>query len=160
MPKKSKETKKQDVSRSRRLELKGDLFYQKKNLKKAIGEYQKALDLDEKRLELYDKIIKVHGENTRDWTENDFAYTVSLTMQKQEILNPTFKRIHARAEPEFKEIHKLIKQMWQADAQESETASVEQIVRHGEKAVYPLADFILNFKELQKTLKDKLKKKP
>lgn len=129
-------------------ELKGDEWRAKGNLKKALEAYRKALADDATRVALYDKLLSLLDDNKGAWSEEDFADSVYLTMKRQELLDPTFKRIHARSEPDFAEITKLIKKMFAADCQAAETDCVEKIAAYGDAAVYPLLDFLIAFKEL------------
>lgn len=138
------------ITKARKLEDKGDLYKSRNKHQKAFAAYQKALDLDDTRLELYDKLIKLHEEYNDNWTEDDFAYNLHLTMKKQEVVNPIFRRINARQDPEFKEVRRLIKKMLDAKTDEEETKFVEEIVAYEFDALYPLIDFILSFKELGK----------
>ena len=135
-------------SKSRVLENKGDSLFKKDKLNKAFECYEQALVLDEDRVELYDKLISLHEKLISDWNDEDFAYNLHLTMRKQEIIDPTFKRLHARHEPEYKNVLTLIKKMLAANNAESETIEVEAIMNYGAEAIYPLVDFILGFKQL------------
>ncbi len=152
---------KQNKSKALVLEHKGDKFLKTNKDKKAFESYQKALDLNPERIALYDKLISLHEQYSDNWTDEDFGYNLSLTMKKQELVNPLFKRIHARLEDEYKEVGKLIKKMFDAKTEATETKNVEEIVSRGEDALYPLIDYLLGFKEVGKIkqkAKDKLKK--
>ncbi|MBF0105898.1 MAG: hypothetical protein HQM16_11285 [Deltaproteobacteria bacterium] len=152
-----------EQAKSRVLEIKGDKLNEQKKFKKAFEHYQQALELDEGRLELYDKLIKVHEEFIKDWTNDDFSYNVHLTMRKQEVMDPTFKRLNARHEPEYKAITQLVNNMLNAKDREIETRFVEEIVGQGPCALYPLIDFILGFKavgKIKRAQKEKEQKTP
>lgn len=140
-------------AKSRVLEHKGDQLAQKGKLEKAIQCYEQALELDLKRVELYDKLLSLHEKLIDHWEEEDFAYNLELTMRKQEILDPAYKRIHARLNPEFKNTIDKIKLMLSASSSEIETRYVEEIVGLGNQALYPLIDFLLSFKEIGKRKK-------
>lgn len=140
-------------AKSRVLENKGDTLVKKDKFKKAFECYEAALLLDENRIELYDKIIALHEKLIDKWSEEDFAYNLELTMRKQEIVDPTFKRLNSRHKPEYKNVLNIIKKMLAAQNAENETVQVEEIVACGEDALYPLIDFILGFKEIGKRKK-------
>lgn len=140
-------------------ELKGDKLLKQGKAKKAFECYKKALDLDENRLEIYDKLISLHGKYTDNWNEKDFAYNIWLGMKKQEILDPAFKRIHARAETSFQKISGLIKDMFNTESDPEETRFVEEIVSHRLDALYPLIDYILGLKNLRRLTKNLKKPK-
>lgn len=147
-------------AKARILENKGDQFQDKGKMQKAFDHYQKALELDPQRIELYDKLIDLHKLYVDDWTEDDFAYNVYLTMQKQEVLDPTFKRLHAQHEPEYKDVSKLIRKLLDAKTSKTETKYVEAIKEYGDHAIYPLIDILLGFKQVtQGKAKKKSKKK-
>lgn len=151
-------SKSKNTDPSRIQELKGDEFLKKNQDKKAFEAYKKALELDDTRLDLYDKVTKLHEKYSDNWDNADFAYNLFLTMKKQEIVDPTFKRIHASQEPESKEISEEIKKMFHAKTREIETNHVEKVVSYGAPALYPLINFLLGLKELaqiNRKLKDK-----
>jgi hypothetical protein len=131
-------------------EAQGDKHRAKKNFKKAVDSYRKAIEVNDAREALYDKLLTVMEEFSEAWTEEDFALNVYCTMRKQELADPTFKRIHARAEPQAAQVADLVKKMLSAKSQDEETKYVEAIAEYGELAVYPLIDFILLFKEMGK----------
>lgn len=136
------------TAKAAKFELKGDRLASKGKYKKARQAYEKALACDWSRLSVYKKLISLLDAHKDDFSEEDFAYSVYWAMQIQEIEDPTFKRIHARQEPEFQEVIKLIQKMMQAKEQNEETKIVEDIASYGESAVYPLIDFLLTFKEI------------
>lgn len=125
------------------LENKGDAYFAKNKFKKALDCYEEALELNETRVELYDKLIKLHEAATDTWTEEDFSYNLALTMKKQELVDPTLKRIHARSEPNFREITHLIQKMLKASDTQTQTDYVEAIVAYETEALYPLIDMML-----------------
>lgn len=131
-------------------ELKGDQWRARGNSKKALEAYRKALEDDDSRVALYDKLLSLLDENKGTWSEEEFTDSVYFTMKRQELLDPTFKRIHARSDPDFAEVTKLIKKLFAANEQALETDCVEKIASYGEGAVYPLLDFLLTFKDLGK----------
>jgi len=137
-------------------ELKGDNLLKAKKDEKAFDAYQKALDLDPERVPLYTKIIELHEKYIDNWDDQDFAYNLSLSMKRQEIENPYFKRVHARLEEDYQKILPLIKKMFEAKTIKSETKYVEEIHAKGPVAIYPLIDYLMSFKEIGKK---KLEKK-
>lgn len=146
---------KDPITQARVLENKADQLRARGKHKKAFELYSEALELDENREELYDKLISVHTEFQDEWTEDDFAINVHLSMRKQEIVDPTFKRLHAKHEPEYKDISLLIRKMLDAKDSKTETRCIEAIHAFGDQAIYPLVDFLLGFKTV--TLKKKKK---
>jgi hypothetical protein len=129
-------------------ELDGDRHRAKKNHKKALAAYRKALDLDEARAALYDKLIDALNEMSDEWTEADFADSVSWAMKRQELLDPAFKRVNARSTPEYRETSSLVRKLLTAKSRAEETELVEAIADYGQAAVYPLIDFLMTFKEI------------
>jgi len=128
-------------------ELKGDKLLSSQKNKKAFEAYQKALELNPARLSLYDKLLALHDQFADNWDDSDFAYNMSLTMKKQELINPVYKRIHARLDVHFKTVAELIKKMLSAPTPEAETDCVERIVSCGSLA--------LTFKEVLRHQKNK-----
>lgn len=127
---------------------KGDKLFAKKKFRAAYDFYKKAFFFDETSLALCEKLIKVMDEFKDDWSEEDFVENVYWAMRSKELSDPTFKRIHFRAEPEFQAVTRLVQNMLKANTKETETKAVEAIVAYGEKALYPLIEFILTFKNL------------
>lgn len=140
-------------------ELKGDKLLKKGKDKAAFECYKKSLSLDDSHVEIYDKLISLHGKYSDNWNEKDFAYNIWLGMKKQEVLDPTFKRIHARVETNSQKITVLIKNMFNADSDAEETRFVEEIIAHGPNALYPLIDYILGVKNLRRLTKNLKKPK-
>ena len=129
------------------LELKGDQSLNKKQNSKAQDFYLEALKFNPDRIELYDKLIALQESSQAQWQADDFTLHVTLTMRRQEILNPMFKRINARALPEFEEIKSILLEILRTHDTEKETELVEKIIEYGDLALYPLLDFIISLKE-------------
>lgn len=129
------------------LENKGDTLVKKGKITQAIATYQKALQLTPDSLSLVDKLITTHEAKKEKWTEEDFVLHLDLTMKKQEVIDPAFKRYHARHDAECRTIVRLIQKMMVEKTQTKETEIVEEIVACGEKAVYPLVDALLALKQ-------------
>lgn len=139
-----------NLKKSQDFEKKADSYVQKNKHRKAVESYLKALEQDNSRLELYDKAISAFDKFKTDWTEADFAFSLDLTLRRQEAADPIFKRVHARHDPQNKEIHKLIGELLKAPSTEEETLHVEGIKAFGDKAVYPLIEHLLGFKMVGK----------
>lgn len=127
---------------------KGDRLFRQKKFKKALAEYQLANEMDPDNTSLYDKMIAAHMEVKDEWTDEDFANSLSWTMKKQELQNPALKRVHARMTPEWEEVNTLIKKLLLTQSEDEENAALAQIVNHGEKAVYPLLEVVLGLKKI------------
>lgn len=127
-------------------EAKGDTHAAMERHDKALASYTKALACDPTRPELYDKVIAAHEKASHDWGEADFALSVSWAMRKKELLDPAFRRIHARGDAGFQETLSLIRQLMKATSPVEETRLGESIRERGEDAVYPLIDFLLSLK--------------
>jgi hypothetical protein len=141
------------------IENKADKLKEKSKDDKAFELYKEALNLNPERLELYDKIIKLHEKFIDNWDEEDFSYNLSLTMAKQEIENPLYKRVHARLTDEYRDVQKLIKKMLDAKTSETQTKYIELIKEKDADAIYPLIDYLLGFIEFGKSGKAKKTKK-
>lgn len=135
---------------------KGDKAANKGKHKKALKHYRKAQELDPEHIPVYDRLIETHKKIEREWTDEDFALSLAWTMQKQELEDPRLKLIHAKLEPEWKEVSTLIQKMLSAEDEESETAAIEQISSYGNDALYPLIDALLMFKEIGRKVKKNL----
>lgn len=142
--------KKKPQQKAEALEKKGDLLAKQNKWLAAYGCYHEAVELDESRTHLYGKLLETMDEMKEEWTEEHFAHSVHWQMKLQESGDPTFKRIHARNEPEFHKVVQIIKKMMTAKSQKEETETVEQIVAQGTEALYPLIDMLLAFKEIGK----------
>ena len=127
---------------------KGNKAFDDEDFQKSYDFYHEAVELDENRIELYDRLIEILKMHEDDWTEEHFAHSMHWEMKKQEIKDPKFKRIHAREEESFKAVSNLIKNAFSAKDTKKETEFVEEIVKYGPEAIYPLIDFILIFKEV------------
>jgi tetratricopeptide (TPR) repeat protein len=145
-----------NLKKSQSFEKKADAHVQKNQYRKAVENYLKALEYDNARLDLYDKAISSFDQFKEDWTEDDFAFSMDLTLRRQEASDPLFKRLHARHEPHNKEIHKLIGELLKAQSAEEETRHVEAIKNFGDNAVYPLIEHLLAFKMVGKLRNSKI----
>lgn len=146
--------KKSDHEKALLFEEKGDRFLEKKNYKKALFHFKKSQEFLPDSIGIYDKLIETHKNLESEWSEEDMALSVAWTMKKMELENPKFKRIHAQSEEEWKEVIEKVKQILSSKTEEEETAHIEDIVSYGEKAIYPLIDFILSFKNLKNIKKE------
>ncbi|MBX7148303.1 hypothetical protein K1X76_04405 [bacterium] len=128
---------------------KADALFAKKKYAKAMPLYEKELKKNGETLELLARLIKTHSLIDKPWTNADFAKNLDWTMKSQELSNPGLKRVHAKLEPVWKEITLLISQMM-ACAEETEDDLIEKIIKHKEKALYPLVESLLALKQAQK----------
>lgn len=122
-----------------------DALSQQKKFRKAYLNYKKSVFYDSSRPTLFEKLIKVMDDFKDNWSEEDFVENISWAMHLKELQDPTFKRLHFRNEPEFQAVTQLIQKMLKAHNTEDETQAVEAIVAHGDKALYPLIEFLLHF---------------
>ncbi len=129
---------------------KGDKHASKNKFDKALKEYKKAKDLDPENKEIYSKLVDTHKKATIEWNETDFTESLEWTMKLQELENPKMKRLHAQMTPEWKRINGLIRLLLETKEEAEETDFVEKISAYGKEAVYPLVEFILQFKRLNK----------
>lgn len=134
-------------SKAQAKEKKGDQHYAKGEFTKALKAYRAAQELDPDHPDIYDKLVETHGKNSLTWSPEDFALSLDWTMKKQELADPKFKRLHAKLEPEWKEIADLIGQMMRTTDEKKETELVEQIFFYKERAIYPLVEIILSLKK-------------
>lgn len=137
---------------------KGDSFLARGLARKAYESYKNAAGYADLSEDLAGKLISSMEAIKDDWSEEDFVEHIYWTMRQQELVDPTFKRIHFRAEPEFQEVTKLIQAMLQAKTSDEETQNVEAIVDYGELAIYPLIEYILTFKNITKHVKEQKNK--
>lgn len=134
---------------------KADSLFARSQFRKAYEHYKKSIFFNADQPEVYKKLLDVMDKFHDDWEENDFVENVYWAMRHKEHIDPTFKRIHFRNEPEFKEVTNLIQTMLKAKDPQDETKAVEEIVEYGEIALYPLIEYILTFKNINQILKKK-----
>ncbi|HBF12725.1 MAG TPA: hypothetical protein DDW49_04955 [Deltaproteobacteria bacterium] len=127
---------------------KGDKHFSKGEFDKAYIHYRQAHSA-KPTPETLDKLITSHKQKEAKWTEEDFLENLTLTMQKQEMENPSIKRVHARFDEDFKKVTELIKKILIQNDEEAEI-TLNEIVAYGEKALYPLLDFIVAIKKKTK----------
>ncbi len=143
-------SKRDDTGKSLTLEYKADKLFAKNDFRKAYLNYKKAACLNETRGEVFEKLLNTMEQFKEQWSEEDFVENIYWTMKLKELKDPTFKRLHFRTEPEFETVTSLIQSMLKAQDQNAETEAVEAIVAHGDKALYPLIDYLITFKNLAK----------
>lgn len=128
----------------------GNQYFESGDFKNALVEFREAVNQGSDQVFVYEKMIEAHKKSVDNWTESDFAESLTWTMKLQELRNPHFKRINARVTPEWKEISLLVKQLLQTKSSKDEDVLIEKILVYGESAVYPLLDFLLSFKSFGK----------
>lgn len=81
-------------------EEKGDKAYAKKKYARALGHYRKAQKSNPGNAAIYEKLVNAHRQKPGEWTEADFAESLEWTMKKQELENPSLKKVHERLDPD------------------------------------------------------------
>jgi tetratricopeptide (TPR) repeat protein len=127
--------------------LKGDKYLEKGKLEKALAAYKLALEYDPELPGLIDKLIDVRDRIGGDWNLEDFADTVSWTMEKQAQDHPALKQVHARLSPEWKKATELALRILTDPADQSRSDDVEELVRMGEVATRALVSLLLEIKQ-------------
>lgn len=89
-------------------------------------------------------------------SQEEFVDDIFNIMKKQEEENPALKRISARADSSWNEVWRLVQSMIREKDDEKEAALITQIASQGEKAIYPLIEALLAFKEMEKKFKKPL----
>ena len=125
---------------------KGDKLLDGKKYKKALSEYRKALDIDPGWPGIFDKLIEVRDKMGGDWDLEDFADTVSWTMEKQAQENPAIRQVHAKLTPEWKKAYELALRILSDPAETIKSDDVEELVGMGEVATRALVGILLDIK--------------
>lgn len=128
-------------------------------ISEALALYESMLEMEGTSIELLSALITTHDRVQAEWSESDFAKHMDWVMQKKELEDPTFKRIHARSLPESREIQGLIKRLLAAKSTAQETEFVEKICEYGEAALYPLIDSLISFKSILPRLQEFMNQK-
>lgn len=137
--------------KARQLEAKGDRAFKKENYADALKAYEEAVTCDPSNAALYDKLIETHAHSTEDWSMEEFTRELTWTMEKEVLENPRLARLHEKLSPEFKPIYELIVQFAMALTEEEEEQFIDEILRHGEKALIPMLEFIRTLKTQQES---------
>lgn len=82
-----------------------------------------------------------------DWDMEDFAETVSWTMEKQAQENPAIKQVHAKLGPEWKHATELALRILTDPADKFNSNDVEELVGMGEVATRALIGVLLDIKQ-------------
>ena len=125
---------------------KGDKHLDGKKYKKALSEYRKALEIDPGWPGIFDKLIEVRDKMGGDWDLEDFADTVSWTMEKQAQENPAIRQVHAKLSPEWKKAYELALRILSDPAETIKSEDVEELVDMGEVATRALVGILLDIK--------------
>lgn len=140
-------TKKTDHEKAAKHISKGDKHFEGGKYEKALTEYRKALELDSDYPGIFDKLIKVRDEAGDDWDIEDFAESVSWTMEKQAQENPAIRQVHARLTPEWKKAYELALRLLTDPAERINSGDVEELVGMGEVATRALIGILLDLKQ-------------
>lgn len=132
------------------LEKKAQGEIKKSKDKMALTTLKKAYTLgaDFLGIQTLEQLLNLHEKFESVWEESDFILHTDLVMRLQEIRQPKLKRVHASFTPEWKEVSGLIQKVLKSGNQEEENRLVEEIVSHGDQALYPLIETLLAFRDL------------
>lgn len=126
--------------------LKGDKYLEKGKLEKALAAYKEALVYEPNFPGLLEKLIDVRDRIGGDWDLEDFAESVSWTMEKQAQDHPALKQVHAELSPEWKKATELALRILTDPAEQSQSEDVEELVQMGEVATRALIGILLDIK--------------
>jgi tetratricopeptide (TPR) repeat protein len=140
--------KKLNPNKARKLEQKGDQFFEKGKFEKALDCFRKAEKLDPERPEIYQKLSTTLEKTAREWTQEDFEESMGWTMRQQELENPDIKWVHQKFTVEYQTVQKLLQQLMLMQNPEEEQQVITQILLFEEKAALPVLDFLLSMKNL------------
>lgn len=132
-------------SKAKRHESKGDKLISKGKINEALKEYKKSLNALPTP-EILDKLTDAKHSIKGEWKKDDFAESLFWTMQKQELIHPPIKQVHARLTPEWKKATKYAMQMLFTDDEKSRSDIIEKLVQMGEIATRALIGVLLDLK--------------
>ena len=138
--------KKTDREKADKHVVKGDRHLERGDFEKALKEYRKALDYDPNLPGIFDKLIQVRDHMGGKWDLEDFAETVSWTMEKQAQENPAMKQVHAKLTPEWKKAYEIALRILSDPAEKLRSEDVEELVDMGEVATRALIGVLLDLK--------------
>jgi len=138
--------KKTDQEKAAKHASKGDKHLERGKPEKALEEYRKALELDPDIPGIFDKLLEVRDHIGGDWNLEDFAETVSWTMEKQAQENPAMKQVHAKLSPEWKKAYEIALRILADPAENLKSEDVEELVGMGEVATRALIGILLDLK--------------
>jgi tetratricopeptide (TPR) repeat protein len=127
-------------------EHKGDELLARGKSAKALSEYRKALHLDPERRGIYDKLLAAKDQLPGEWTQEDFAESLSWAMNKQEQEHPSIRQLHAKLTPEWKRATELAVSILAAPEDMDMSSRVEELIAMGEIATRALLGILLEFK--------------
>jgi len=139
--------KKSHQNKGKRAVLKGDALMAAGQPKKAVVSYRKALDTDPSNKALYDKLLMAIDKLPGEWGLEEFAESLSLEMQKQEIDHPPMKQVHAKLSPEWKKATGLALEIMNLSEHAVVEKKIEELVEMGEIATRALVGLLLSMKE-------------
>lgn len=104
------------------------------------------MEIDPNLPGIFDKLIQVRDHMGGEWDLEDFAETVSWTMEKQAQENPALKQVHAKLTPEWKKAYELALRVLTDPAENLKSEDVEELVGMGEVATRALIGVLLDIK--------------
>jgi tetratricopeptide (TPR) repeat protein len=137
--------KRPNPDKAARHEAKGDALLAKGKLVKALKQYRKALEQDPNRTSIYDKLIQTRDQMPGEWKIEDFAESVSWTMQKQEQQHPPIRQVHARFTPEWEAATDLVMKILASPDKETKDELIEKLVAMGEISTRATIGLLLDF---------------
>ncbi|MBN1282233.1 MAG: tetratricopeptide repeat protein [Proteobacteria bacterium] len=126
---------------------KGDSHFQKGRYDRALKEYRRAEEIDPSLPGIYDKLNQAHDRQGSEWKMDDFARSVSWTMEGQAQRSPPIRQVHAMLTPEWREASEIAYRILAARGQEDVSADVERLVGMGEVATRALIGVLLEIRQ-------------
>jgi hypothetical protein len=133
-----------NLKKAAKHEAKGDELTKKGKHKKALAEYKKSLEYDPARPGIFDKLIESKDKIEGDWKMEDFAESMSWTMGKQELANPSIKQIHAMLSPEWNVATEIAFKILASSEGRDVSDEIEKLVGMGEIATRALVNILLS----------------
>jgi lipopolysaccharide biosynthesis regulator YciM len=135
-----------DPAKARKHALKGDSLFKKGKLEKALEEYRRAYELDPETTGILDKLQAAHDRAGGEWHMEDFAESVSWTMEKQARENPLVRQVHAKLTPEYAKATELAISILTKKSPEECGGEIEKLIGMGEVATRALIGMIFELK--------------
>lgn len=139
-------SKKHNPDKARKHMAKADALFEKGKFDKALREYRKAEEFDPTLEGIYDKLNQAHDRTGRKWKMEDFAESVTWTMEHQAQGNPPIRQLHAQLTPEWHRASELAFRILASQGKEEIGAKIEELVGMGEIATRALIGILMDLK--------------
>ncbi len=114
------------------------------DIRSQLEELESQISANPLSIDKVELFLSLQNQLKDDWTENDFALNLQMTMALQELKDPTFKIVNARLTPEYKACLARIKKWLTRSKPYEDREFLEYIFEQSPLPTYVLLDLLVD----------------